>query len=92
MTLTQAVDDLFGETGRAHHQAFSDVGGADPEWPLWYANYLQTTLNELLGTQLTQSEIVYHLVRLNRQYVALASAEPWSLYYATHLVEELGSS
>jgi hypothetical protein len=31
---------LFKQTGEAHHEAFLDTDGDDPEWPLWYAKYL----------------------------------------------------
>ena len=29
--------DLFAEAGPAHHRAYFAVDGADPDWPLWYA-------------------------------------------------------
>ena len=33
--------DLFREAGHAHHAAFAATDGADPDWPIWYADYLQ---------------------------------------------------
>ena len=32
---------LLREVGEAHHQAYIETDGADPEWPLWYADYLR---------------------------------------------------
>ena len=33
--------DLLLEAGRAHHAAFAATDGADPDWSIWYADYLQ---------------------------------------------------
>ena len=40
MDLTGQLEGLFREVGEAHHQAYIETDGADPEWPLWYAEYL----------------------------------------------------
>lgn len=84
----QAIVQLLHQTGRAHHAAFITVDGADPEWPLWYAAYLQGPLGELLGYELSQSEIVYWLVRLDREYSETGSQEPWPQWYARMLLDE----
>ena len=39
--LAQQLEELLRETGEAHHQAYIETDGADPEWPLWYADYLR---------------------------------------------------
>ncbi len=77
---------LLLETGHAHHQAYLATDGADPEWPIWYAAYLQEALNDLLGQALTQSEIVYLLVGLSKQHLAEAPTTPWHEFYARQLV------
>ena len=76
------IADLLRETGEAHHTAFIDTDGADPEWPIWYAGYLQERLGEKLGRQITRSELVYLLVTAEREHGAEAPAEPWPDYYA----------
>ena len=90
MTITQAIADLLSQTGSAHHQAFIEVDGDDPEWPLWYAERLQETLNGLLGSQMTCSEIVYHLVHLDREYMACRPENPWPQHYAEYFVKQVG--
>jgi hypothetical protein len=35
----------FMETGKHHHKAYEFSDGADPEWVLFYAGYLQTRSN-----------------------------------------------
>ena len=57
--LRNNLADLFRETGRAHHAAFAATDGADPEWPIWYAKYLQAPIAEALQTSFTKSQLVY---------------------------------
>jgi hypothetical protein len=33
--LTGQLEALFHEVAKAHHQAYIETDGADPEWPLW---------------------------------------------------------
>ena len=37
---TELRDNIAGflvQTGQAHHKAFEATDGADPDWPIWYA-------------------------------------------------------
>lgn len=79
---------LLQEAGHAHHQAYLASDGADPEWPLWYAAYLQTALSDLLGQTLTQSQIVYLIVGLDQQHQEEAPTTPWYEFYARRLLAE----
>ena len=54
LDLAGRLEDLFRETGEAHHQAYIETDGADPEWPLWYAGYLQGEARPAPGGQLHQ--------------------------------------
>jgi hypothetical protein len=58
----QQLEGLFREVGEAHHQAYIETDGADPEWPLWYADYLRDRLAPLLDASFTRSELIYLLV------------------------------
>ena len=79
---------LFTETGNKYHQVYLESGGVDPEWPLWYAGYLQARLWDGLGKLLTRSEIVYLLIRGDRE--AQASDDPllWPDVYMRLFREE----
>lgn len=81
VTLTQ-LEMLFQKVWQKHHEAFRETDGADPEWPLWYADWLVDKLSALLGTNLTKSEIVYLLVHLDKEYGREAPDMPWWRYYA----------
>jgi NAD(P)H-hydrate epimerase len=82
---------LFHETGSAHHRAFAASDGADPDWPLWYAERMQTRLNALLGTALTRSELTYLLVAVEMERGAQAPGSAWPGYYADFFLHRYGA-
>ena len=83
--------DLLHETGSAHHRAYLATNGADADWPLWYAEYMQQRVNGLLGTALTRSELTYLLVLVEKERTASAGAGAWPAYYADFLIGRYGA-
>jgi hypothetical protein len=83
---TPAVEDrlsvLLLETGKAHHRAYIETDGYDPEWPLWYAAHLQPRLRQEFGLEMTQSDLVYWLVGAEKQRLAASSQLSWPDFYA----------
>jgi hypothetical protein len=80
--LLQSLIDLFREAGPAHHRAYIATDGVDPEWPLWYANYLREPLGQLLHHDFTVSELVFALVLVDKEQKAKSPAADWPVYYA----------
>jgi hypothetical protein len=89
-TKQQRLTTLFLEAGEAHHRAFIEVDGADPDWPIWYAEYLRDRLAEILDAHFTKSELVYLLVSLDREVQRVAPGANWQSYYARVLLERYG--
>ena len=85
MNAVGKVEELLGETAAAHHEAFSETNGEDAEWPLWYATYLVDRLRAASSFAGTRSELVYWIVKLDRDYADADSAIPWQRFYATRL-------
>lgn len=81
---------LLMATGGAHHEAFIETDGFDPDWAIWYADHTQDQVNSLLGTDLSRAEIVYELIGLSREQPSKAPDTPWSDFYASSLVNRLG--
>jgi hypothetical protein len=83
-----AVSGLLHEAGETHHYVYRIVDGADDDWASWYAQWLITLsrLPQALGVTPVRSELVYMLVRLDKEYVEQAPDEPWERYYARELV------
>ena len=75
----ERLSQLFAETGQAHHQAYLETDGFDPEWPLYYADYLLEPLKEALGADFTKSELIYLLVRLAGEQPLEAPGAPLAL-------------
>ena len=82
----QGLADLLMQTGQAHHAAYHESDGFDPEWASWYGPYLQTKIGDRLGRKLTRSELVYLLIKAQREHDALADGSPWPAYYADVLL------
>lgn len=79
--------ELLREAAREHHNAFLATNGADPDWPIWYANFLQQLLSERLGLDYTRSQLVYCLINANNEHQARSPESNWSTYYAEQLLE-----
>ena len=75
--LARQLEDLFHEVGEAHHQAYIEADGADPEWPLWYADYLRERLGGLLDASFTKSELVHMLVLVANEQPLMAPGANW---------------
>lgn len=88
VSLPNQIVALFQEAGHAHHQAYIETDGDDPEWPLWYAEYLQDKLGRLLNHSFTRSELTYQLVRLDKAYTNQARKLSWPDFYANELIQE----
>lgn len=89
-TRQQQVESLFKEAGKAHHEAYRETDGADPDWPIWYAEYLRDSLADRLGANFTKSELVYLLIALDREMQRVAPGANWQAFYARALLERYG--
>lgn len=83
------VAELLHEAAETHHIVYRIVDGADDDWASWYGDWLVrlSELPQLLGAPMVRSELVYLLVRLDKEYVEREPAEPWETYYARAIVE-----
>lgn len=84
---------LFQETAERHHQAYIEDDGADPEWPLWYSDYLMGRIHDIVekdADTFTRSEIVYLLVALDKEQRTNAPDAVWRDYYAEGILAYLG--
>ena len=88
-SLQEQLEQLFRETGPAHHQAFIETDGEDPEWPLWYAGYLQQPIGDLLNNKFTKSELVYLLLTSENERQQKAPQSEWPEYYTKFFLEKL---
>ncbi len=85
--LRNKLVSVFLEAGRAHHAAFAATDGVDPDWPIWYAEHLQTPIVELLQTPFTRSQLIYCLMDAEIEHTARAPKSDWPEFYADHFIE-----
>jgi hypothetical protein len=76
------LEALFRRCAADHHQAFLAENGADPEWPDWYAAYLQSPVSAMLGQTVTQSALVRWLVAVEEKRRQTGSNLDWPAFYA----------
>lgn len=77
---------LFQQAGAAHHAAFADVDGDDPDWPDWYATFLQPELDALLEPSFSIPQLAETLARLAESHQSEASGQPWPEYYSAQIL------
>ncbi len=92
-TGTEAIQDLLSEVAETHHRVYRIVDGNDPDWASWYADWLinLSELPSLLGARPVRSELVYLLVKLDKEFTAAPKEGGWEKFYAQELVRALGT-
>jgi glutaredoxin len=80
------LTEVFTETEKAHHEAFSATDGNDPEWPLWYADYLQEPMSDILQTRFLKSSLIYCLMDADFEYKARELDVQWQKFYSDHFI------
>ncbi len=80
---------ILREAAETHHQVFRIVDGEDPDWASWYADWLirLSGLPEVVGVTPVRSELVYLLLRSDKQHTGQHSDEPWESFYAAQIME-----
>ena len=85
-----ALVSLLRESGPAHHQAYIETDGDDPDWPIWYAEFLQDRLNAIMDTNFTKTQLIVLVVELDQLYRSASPASDWPTFYAEQLLERYG--
>lgn len=90
MTELEELTTALAAAGPAHHAAYIETDGYDPEWPLWYANHVADDVRRILDRpDLTVSRLVWAFVEADRSHRSEAPDVPWSRFYAERFVTEL---
>jgi hypothetical protein len=80
---------ILREAAETHHQVYRIVDGEDPDWATWYADWLVSLskLPEVVGVTPVRSELVYLLVRSDKEHTAQHPDEQWDSFYAARILE-----
>ena len=90
--LRNKIAAFFEQASQAHHKAFEAVDGADPDWPIWYAEFLRAPLSNALRMEFSLSKLIYCLMDADFEHRVRASESNWAMYYADHLLERFAES
>lgn len=90
--LRDGVAELLVETGRAHHEAFAATDGADPDWPIWYAEFARDAFADRFGLEFTRSQLIHCLMKADMEHQARAPDSAWPEFYANEMVEHCARS
>ncbi len=85
------IRELLTEAAETHHRVYRIVDGDDPDWASWYADWLikLSELPTLLGRTPVRSELVYLLVKLDKDFTARPREVGWETFYALEVLSEL---
>lgn len=84
--------ELSRDIARAHHRAYADVDGKNPNWALWYADHLRRPLGELLGREFQTDELAKELTAVDAEQRERAPESDWPTYYADWFLARYTSS
>lgn len=82
--LIDELANLLNETAEAHHKAFAATEGVDPDWPIWYADYLLDKMRQVLKAKFTKSELIYLFVSADKRNGSAAPGAYWPRFYAKY--------
>jgi hypothetical protein len=84
------LEEVMAAVGPAHHAAFIETDGDDPEWALWYARHTLSDVREILGLpDLTESRLIWAFVSADDASAGAELEVPWPRFYAERFVEVL---
>ena len=83
---------LFHETGRAHHEAFAATDGVDPDWPIWYADYLKEPFADRFDMIFYNSQLIYCLMDADFEHQVRSPESNWPDFYADEILERFAPS
>ena len=90
--LRDNIAALLTETGQAHYKAFEETDGADPDWPIWYAEHARDKFAERLGMEFYKSQLIYCLMNADIEHQARSPDSNWPEFYANEMVEHCAPS
>jgi hypothetical protein len=87
--VAKEIAALLHEAAETHHTVYRITDGIDPDWASWYADWLieLSELSKLLGMKPIRSQLVFMLVKLDKDFTRTGQGGAWEDFYATELIE-----
>ena len=71
--------------GPAHHEAFAEADGEDPDWPIWYAEFLREEASAALNADLSRDELAVLLGEAEK--ARGGRTDDWTEFYVDYLID-----
>jgi hypothetical protein len=86
--IQEQIARLLHDASETHHHVYRITDGVDSDWASWYTDWLihLSELPKLLGTTPVRSELIYMLVKLDKEFTRGAQKGGWEGYYSRELV------
>ncbi len=84
--LKKELVELLVATGQTHHKAFIETDGVDPDWAVWYGDFLKKKFDELFDSNLESCEIAAELIDLDTEFNIKPRTKHWTEFYADELI------
>ena len=79
--------EMLHQTAEDHHVAYKETDGVDPDWSIWYADHLRELgFDTLLDADILKSDLIYLLVRADKEQMTEAPGGRWESYYADFFI------
>jgi len=83
-----ALAELLRRAGREHHAAFSANDGDDPDWPAWYAAWLESRLSSVVPVSLDAAALETWLRSAEARHRHTSDAPSWPEFYAADFIDQ----
>ena len=83
-----STEELLHRASETHHMVWMKEDGDDPDWPMWYANWLidHTNFVEQIGYSITKSELICRLMECDAEFTSKDRGDMnWEAFYAAKL-------
>jgi hypothetical protein len=81
------IQRLLQLAAKEHHKAYRETDGFDPDWPMWYAEYLHKQLIKILNASFSKQELSDLLILMDKEYSLNPSETDWASFYTNWLLK-----
>jgi glutaredoxin len=90
--LQPTLSQLFRDAEKAHQERFANAGRDDPDWAIWYADYLAEPLKQQAGMGFDRSQLIYSLMNAELEHVARSPETDWADFFADEFIQHFAAS
>lgn len=86
------LSQLLRETASAHQATYPATEETDPDWAIWYADYLLEPMQKLMAVEFHKSQLIYCLMNADFDFEAREPDCEWAEFYANEFIEHFAAS